>query len=176
MNDNELRFYCFVNFYLSSIQQGIQTGHCAVDLVRKYAYSVNDEVSEEDEKRAYLVNQWADHHKTFIVLNGGDADGIDNAQKIICATDLPWAKFHESEGALNGLRTCVGVVLPDFIFAAQYDAELTKELADKFGGAKIYSYAFDVGVDQTFEPKVVFFPDDKYYPLIELLKGSRLAS
>jgi len=171
----ELRFYCFVNFYLSSIQQGIQTGHCAVDLVRKYAFDQADEVSEDDEKRAYVVNEWADKHKTFIILNGGDADGVANAMGVISRTDLPWASFFESDGALRGIQTCVGAVIPDFIFGAQFDAELTKELSEKFEGRKIYTYQYDTGTDVGFEPKIVFFPDDKYYGLIELLRGSRLA-
>jgi len=175
MNDTiELRFYCFVNFYLSSIQQGIQTGHAAVDLVRKYALDGEEDPSVEELRRAAVVVDWADNHKTFIILNGGDNDGISHAQNIISATDLPWAKFHESEGALDGLRTCVGAVIPDFIFNATLDVDLTKEMAARFDDKKIYSFTCEN--ESGFDPKIVFFPDDRYYALIELLRSSRLAS
>lgn len=46
--------------YMASIQQGIQTGHMAVDLVRKYC---KGKISLEYD----LASEWADNHKTFIV-------------------------------------------------------------------------------------------------------------
>lgn len=113
MDHGELRFYCFVNFYLSSIQQGVQTGHCAVDLVMRYLNDENQPVHSD------LVKEWATFHKTFIILNGGNAEGITNATRIIADSDFPWASFYEDGASLGGIQTCVGVVLPEEIFKAQ---------------------------------------------------------
>ena len=70
MQEQELRFYCFVNFYLSSMQQGIQTGHAAVDIVRKYTCGELKFFNEVTPRKTSLVTKWADDHKTFITLNG----------------------------------------------------------------------------------------------------------
>jgi len=115
--DQELRFYCFVNFYLSSIQQGIQTGHCAVDLVMKYLDAGGAASAEVTPEKAEMVRRWAASYKTFIILNGGDAENIEELERVIAAAgDFPFATFHESESALKGLMTCVGVALPETVF------------------------------------------------------------
>ena len=36
LKDQELRLYSFCNFYMSSIQQGIQTGHMSDNMSVKY--------------------------------------------------------------------------------------------------------------------------------------------
>jgi hypothetical protein len=64
----ELRMYGFVPYNISDIQKGIQFGHAVVELVQKLKYDtkLNDELR--------IFNEWADKHKTFIILNGGTSN------------------------------------------------------------------------------------------------------
>lgn len=64
MKDLELRLYGLVPYNISEIQKGIQFGHAAVEygqMVKKGRHS--DEYED-----------WADHWKTFIILNGGTSN------------------------------------------------------------------------------------------------------
>ncbi len=106
----ELRLYTFVNFYLSQIQQGIQSAHAAVDLVRYYT----DTYQEEDSVQ--LVVDWADNHKTMIVLNGGNNADLELVVQAARKSELPWIGFCEDEQSLGrhsylhcsgGSRECV---------------------------------------------------------------------
>lgn len=58
MEKLELRMYGLVPYNISPIQQGIQFGHAVVEYAQKY-------------KNNDTYNDWADNHKTFIILNGG---------------------------------------------------------------------------------------------------------
>ena len=166
----ELRLYSFVNFYMSSIQQGVQTGHAAVDLVRKYTKQqpllgpsgLHPAVSATHRR---MVENWADNHKTFIVLNGGNADGIRSARDIIASNgDFPWVAFCEDNQSLDGMMTCVSVILPENIFSAK-PAEVN-------GG---YEYHLRRTAGELTEP--FYYPEGCHnYPLIDLVKRSRLAA
>lgn len=159
----ELRFYCFVNFYLSSMQQGIQTGHCAVDLVRKYTKISGHYLNEVTPRDGVMATLWADSYKTFITLNGGNNEGIKEATRIISDTDFPWALFHEDDESLGGLQTCVGVVLPENIFKAKPDRTISGITCFKYIG------------DTTRETETVYMPDHKYFELVNLVTSSGLA-
>jgi hypothetical protein len=108
-----MRFYSFTNFYLSSIQQGIQPAHCIADLFVKYA--------DESPQRAALLD-WAANHKTMICLNGGNAAGIKEVYEALhqvgTVLELPFGKFHEDEQSLDGTMTCCGIVVPQPIYDA----------------------------------------------------------
>ena len=106
----ELRLYTFTNFYLSSIQQGIQPAHSQNELMMAAALG---EMPASD-----MLYDWADNHKTIICLNGGDNKGINDWCAFLHHTDnpFPFAPFFESEDALGGLMTSVAVVLPARIF------------------------------------------------------------
>lgn len=158
----ELRLYSFVNFYLSSIQQGIQTGHVAVDLVRKYTANGNPFRADITEERVALVEEWADSWKTFITLNGGNASGIAEATNIILKSGFPWAIFREDEQSLSGIQTCVGVILPDFIFGAQ--RKLSSDRTTEY-------FEFE----DTDGALHVFMEGHPHFELIKLVKSCRLA-
>jgi hypothetical protein len=115
MNE-ELRCYTFTDFMLSSIQQGIQSGHAAVELFNKY-------LIEEGWQNGYaeIVQDWAANYKTMVCLNGGTyADvcgwlsffyqGEDTGENT-----LPFVGFEEEE-AQGGNLTSVAVILPERIF------------------------------------------------------------
>lgn len=107
--------YVLANFYLSSIQQGIQSAHVVHELFVKYKY--NFDLSS----RLY---DWAENHKTMIVLNGGMNEGIlaiaqlfvDEAKKL--SFPAPFTSFNEDETSLGGIMTGVGIVLPEEIYDA----------------------------------------------------------
>lgn len=54
----EKRMYFFVPYNISEIQKGIQAGHAAVEYARKFGNDLN-------------FQDFADNHKTWIILNGG---------------------------------------------------------------------------------------------------------
>ena len=118
-NPTELRLYTFVNFYLSSIQQGIQSAHVATNLASEYR--------GQRSKAAKLLHLWEDFGKTMIVLNGGMAKDIEtgyNSQVFGFdgRIDYPYAAFEEEPGALHpSFRaiTAWGIVLPPEVYNAK---------------------------------------------------------
>lgn len=106
--------YFFGNMYLSSIQQGIQAQHCTAEMFLKY----RDEESKRVPGSPYhLLYEWAQNHKTTVLLNGGEAIDLYQVQGFLASKNnpYPWASFHESGDALNGALTCVGVILPGMV-------------------------------------------------------------
>ena len=108
-----MRAYFFGNMYLSSIQQGIQAQHCTAELFVKYQ-------AGHPEKLHDTLYQWARLHKTSILLNGGGSVELQNLVDILNTNmnPYPWATFRESSEALNSVRTCVGIILPERVYAA----------------------------------------------------------
>jgi hypothetical protein len=163
----QLRLYSFVNFYLSSIQQGVQTGHAAVDLVRKYAvYNSGYLPSAQAENKIDMVAEWADDNKTFIILNGGNLQTMQGIEEIVKSSDLPWVSFHEDEQSLGGMLTAVAVILPEFIFNARpvisrHDEPIQYE-----------SSVTELSLKTTY---FRFGPTDKFYSIVDLIRNSRLA-
>jgi hypothetical protein len=161
----ELRLYSFVNFYFSSIQQGIQTGHAAVDLVRKYEVNYAHR-SDAHIDLCEMVAEWADNHKTFIILNGGDKDGISAATATISASEFPFAVFQEP--GINNAES-VAVVLPESIFNARLRIpNIALGLSDT---RPVYEY-----VDTITQTVMPYYPTHPHYELIKLLRTSKLAS
>jgi hypothetical protein len=112
---SELRLYTFINFYLSSIQQGIQSGHVLGDMFVKYKYNFD---------KSSLIYNWAEFHKTMIVLNGGPSIGIKEILEFLDAEAddfsfiAPYAPFYEDDISLEGIMTGVGIILPEEIYDA----------------------------------------------------------
>lgn len=106
-----MRLYTFTNMYLSPIQQGIQSAHVTHDLFVKYRKHLEYEKNE-------ILFDWAENHKTMIVLNGGYSSTIAALGNLFfdSKNPYPFAAFHESEDALCGALTCVGIVLPASIY------------------------------------------------------------
>lgn len=97
-----MRAYFWGNFYLSSIQQGIQALHTLGNMFVKY--DADDELE--------MVIDWADKHKTVVVMNGGDSADLKEIAEIVGGQErYPWATFAE-EGISDAL-TCVGIVVDD---------------------------------------------------------------
>lgn len=111
----ELRLYSFVNFYLSSIQQGIQTGHMSDEMTVKYVW----EQGVTPESNMYI--DWIKDHKTYIILNGGDSVAMyaEMLQFLaICdKLNLPTGIFNEP--GCNNMVTCYGAIIPARYFNAK---------------------------------------------------------
>lgn len=116
-----MRAYYFGNFYLSSIQQGIQALHVTTEMYCKY----NQPGVERD-----VLQEWAEQHKTVILLNGGMQENLDSTLRaltpLLVKERLPFACFNEERAALNGAFTSFGMILPDSI----YDYEWNWHLVD----------------------------------------------
>jgi len=114
----EWRCYHFGNFYLSSIQQGIQAAHAQMELFNKYTPNLGNMNEVDDVPQIDMLFTWSTEHKTMICLNGGMNIDLINIHDIL-ATDrnpYPWSRFLEHGDALNGLLTNLAIVLPEFIF------------------------------------------------------------
>lgn len=92
-----MKAYTFVNSYICGIQVGIQAGHSIVELMTTY-------------KDNELVREWSLNHKTFVWLDGGDADGMQETLNLLIKAGLPYEFFMEP--GLGNMITAVSVVLP----------------------------------------------------------------
>jgi hypothetical protein len=160
-----LRLYAFTNFYLGSMQHGIQTGHAAVKLVRKYSAYGGQELSMQN-----MTIDWADNHQTFITLNGGNHEDLCDIQAFIEKSDYPHVSFNEDQASLAGMLTCVAVVLPESIYAAT-----TYRSASEVGMGLIYpSYEYKFW-EQDEERTRMYYPTEPETAMISLIKSRRLA-
>jgi len=195
----QLRFYTLINFYLSSIQQGIQSAHLAHvifnDYAKKKLESVPDNRSIDSEftdailyNAAYeMLRLWSEQHKTIIVLNGGVNSDLHAAYDFIkennkkFSFNMPFTKFHEDKQSLDGILTGVGIVVPEELFDAEFPHRLKKPVTDPdsivlLEEMKIdpwlrthYVWVNEGKIDRTYYPET---PDGK---LIMMLKSCQLA-
>ena len=110
-NSEELRAYFFNNMYLQAIHAGIQAQHCTAEMFVKYPY---DTCTPDQD----ILYDWADYHKTTIILNGGYASNLERIISILNNPNnpYPWGYFCESQEALKGCLTSVGIILPRKVF------------------------------------------------------------
>ncbi len=110
-----MRFYGFGNYYLSSLQQGLQAGHAAVDLHVKYNML---QAHYDSDAQKNIFNDWAMNHKTMVLLNGGNSADLQDLFEFLSNdhNPYPFVKFHEDEVSLNGALTYVGMILPPRIY------------------------------------------------------------
>jgi len=119
------RAYFFGNMYLSSIQQGIQAGHVIGEMTASYW--------GRDDEQANMFYKWAREDKVMILLNAGYGENIHNMEDLFEGTNdyddeprlsthydgyspYPFGVFSESGEALDGAKTCFGVILPEKIY------------------------------------------------------------
>ena len=108
-----MRFYGFGNYYLSSLQQGLQAAHVISDMAMKCAYECPDEMSGWNQ-----FSDWAKNHKTIVLLNGGNSADLLELYEFLSnpANKYPTALFSEDEQSLNSALTSVGIILPAEIY------------------------------------------------------------
>ena len=107
--NNNYRAYHFGNFYLSSLQQGIQAAHAQTELFKDYA----------NVPMGSIVWEWA-KNPTMICLNGGNNQSLLDIVDFlhVDANPYPWSAFYEDEESLGGILTNVCIVLPEKIYNA----------------------------------------------------------
>lgn len=136
-----MRAYFIANMYTAGIHAGIQSAHCLHEMYEKYRDYHNP-------KPGKVLQNWAENHKTIIVLNGGYSSRLrelfltfrNHAPRL----ELPYANFHESMDALDGALTCVGIILPEAIynfpkFQPTYEFKDSKEDPREAAGRAIYN-------------------------------------
>lgn len=113
----EYRCYTFTHFMLSSIQQGIQSGHAAMELVNKY-YDPEEVTYVQDEHNFEIVLDWIRNNKTIVCLNGGNSESMIELVQFLNTykNPFPWVTFHEDENSLEGILTSIAIILPDRIY------------------------------------------------------------
>ena len=110
----ELRAYFFQNMYLSSIQAGIQSQHTTAEMFVKYEnIDCNCWEACDCFQPMNMLYDWARHHKTTIVLNGGMQSDLQEVLSLLQQKDnpFPFSFFKEAEYSLNGALTNVGIIL-----------------------------------------------------------------
>lgn len=103
-----MRLYSFVNYYISPLQQGLQTAHVVAELFNDYTLCGPFEI----------LREWSEDHKTIVILKGGNSKDLLDLFYIFNDenNDYPFAQFCEDEQSLNGACTAVGIVLPPMIY------------------------------------------------------------
>ena len=118
-----MRFYGFGNYYLSSLQQGLQSAHVIGDLFVKYDITDLRPIPQPEHvnqvEKFETLFDWAKNHKTMVLLNGGNSADLDDLHTFLSneANPYPFTKFHEDQQSLCGALTYVGIVLPEKIYA-----------------------------------------------------------
>ena len=128
------RLYTFINFYLSSIQQGIQSAHIVSELFVMYpqgkSHNVTVKNGELNSETHFVLGKWANFDKTIIICNGGMTSNlVENFETIhmlaVRASKfaMPHVAFFEDCNALGvndkGLMTGFGIILPEEMWAAE---------------------------------------------------------
>lgn len=179
-----MRCYHFGNFYLSSIQQGIQAAHAQMELFVKYREEIcvdYDNINpsiEECEYRQQVddLYDWAHNHKTMVCLNGGALQDLKNIEELMKDQEnkYPWSAFYEDEYSLGAILTNIAIVLPEEIYdtAAKIRSKeyfLTNNLVTE------NPIPIGISTDVLIEPKFVMTLTDFDVKLIELLNSCQLA-
>jgi len=127
----ELRCYTFTLYQLSSIQQGIQAGHAAVELGMK-AYK--RQMTGLDNTDFTMYHEWATEWKTMVLLNGGGTAELVELLWFLKRGPFPYSTFHESIDSLDGILTSVAIILPASIFtsAERLRKSRSGELSDDY--------------------------------------------
>jgi len=112
-----MRAYFWGNMYLASIQQGIQSLHCVSEMYIKYA---DDYTSPSIDGYGARLHRWGRDYKTVVILNAGEMSALERVETLMASEDnpYPWASWRESDEAINGALTNVGVILPERMYKA----------------------------------------------------------
>ena len=143
------RLYSFINCYLSSIQQGIQTAH----LVSEFINKLNNGFYPENLKE--MIKQWALDDKTIIVCDGGNNKSLYDIICMFTIYNYPVVTFNEDTESLNNTLTGVSIILPKEIWNVEYD---------KVWGTYI-----------SLDDGRIYTKDSKEYDLIKIVKSAKLA-
>ena len=113
-----MRCYHFGNYYMSSIQQGIQAAHSVTELFNKYCPHSYNNNQVDDVPAIDMLFSWSNIHKTMVCLNGGALQDLKNIEELMKDSEnkYAWSTFYEDEESLGGILTNVCIVLPEYIY------------------------------------------------------------
>jgi len=182
-----MRIYCFGNFYLSSIQQGIQALHVLGEMVAKYGIKrvaqdagYNESVFSGSTPQSTILADYIANHKTAILLNGGAQKELENLYGFFSSgfisekNEFPYTFFGEEKAALNNALTCVGIVLPFRIYEL---ADRLKKDTDKLIQFRIEEQLNRKGfAHYDYENPECVINNRWEYDLAQLITTYRLAS
>lgn len=102
-----MRLYTFTNYYLSSLQNGLQTAHVVSDLFALHPTNRG-------------LHVWAAVHKTIIILTGGNSADLDiisnQLDDLGGRLGLATATFREDGPSLNHATTACGIIVPANVY------------------------------------------------------------
>ncbi len=174
MEYQELRAYFFGNMYLSSIQQGIQAAHTVAEMFSKYTW-VTEDYELNIEPTRIILYDWAEKHKTMVLLNAGYSEEIRDLTRFFMKPDNPYpcSYFEEGEDALDGALTCAGIILPDTIYGASAAIRNGLLLPESIEESGLVEY---IGMDELGTELDISYPVSKWeYQLILRLNNYGLA-
>jgi hypothetical protein len=108
-----MRAYFFANSWLSGIQKGLQSAHVVAEMAQA-EFAMEGEHDGHDNP----FQEWAEKHKTIIILEGGTHANLLSICEVLERGPLCWSDFSEDEESLNKAMTCVGVIVPERIYEA----------------------------------------------------------
>ena len=129
----------FVHFALMPLQKGLQAAHVISDIIARIinarelmgdtAYSSVDHKGKPIQYpalvRNVLTDQWLHKDKTILIKNGGNTAKLDEINKLLIHSDLvlmfPVGNFFEDQETMGGIRTGVGILLPNWILELAED-------------------------------------------------------
>lgn len=109
-----MRLYSFTNYYLSSLQHGLQTAHVVAGMWYKYE-------NQSYGKFRDLID-WQRWHQTIIIKNGGNQDALQKITTLFTdeRNPYPWVVFREDQASLAGAITAVGIVVPEKFYSSDW--------------------------------------------------------
>jgi hypothetical protein len=113
-----MKAYFFTHSYLSSIQKGIQAAHCLAEMALG-CVSYTGYTEHPNKKLLGGFKEWAEDHKTIIILNGGNCAALWDIWHTLCKmqydlhTEYPQDHFYEDGATLNQAITSVGIIIPE---------------------------------------------------------------
>lgn len=132
-----MRFYGFGNYYLSSLQQGLQAAHVVAEIALSSRFKGG--------QWWHTFEQWAEFHKTIVLLNGGNSADLRDLFFFLDSKEnpYPYEMFCEDQQSLDRAATCVGIILPEEI----YNSAAAIRSGDIFPGVDSYIFSPDPSLD-----------------------------
>jgi len=111
-----MRRLFFNNFYVAGIRTGIQAGHSAEEMWMKATKRFLADPSAENRKVLEYLIEFADNHKTWVILTGGDHDALSDFFTFLLESDNPYPVSIFREPGLGNAITSLSIVLPERMY------------------------------------------------------------
>lgn len=116
------RLYSISNMYMHGIHTGIQAQHSTVELFTKYR-------SMQTQTQFEMICNWAENHKTTIVLNGGMHEHLMDLLSKLESSSLIFAPFFEP--GINNACTNISIILSELEYNYFNENIITEMDADE---------------------------------------------